>query len=51
MGNSFIRRRHHNGVLNGVFLDGHARAINETDWDRVDHDDQGYYFALAAADR
>jgi prepilin-type N-terminal cleavage/methylation domain-containing protein/prepilin-type processing-associated H-X9-DG protein len=51
MGNSFIRRRHRNGVLNGVFLDGHARAISDTEWNRIGHDDRGYYYALAAADR
>jgi prepilin-type processing-associated H-X9-DG protein len=46
-----IQRRHGNGMLNGAFLDGHARAISESEWNRVSHDARGYYYALAAADR
>ena len=46
-----IRRRHGNGVLNGAFLDGHARAIPDPEWNRVSQDTRGYFYALAAADR
>src|SRR5712692_7550013 len=46
-----IRRRHGNGVLNGAFLDGHARAIPDPEWNRVSQDARGYFYALAAADR
>jgi prepilin-type processing-associated H-X9-DG protein len=49
--NSFIRRRHRNGVLNGAFLDGHARAISDAEWNRVDHNDRGYFYGIAAADQ
>jgi prepilin-type N-terminal cleavage/methylation domain-containing protein/prepilin-type processing-associated H-X9-DG protein len=48
---SLIWRRHRNGLLNGVFLDGHARAINHRDWNRIDQDERGYFYTLAAADR
>jgi prepilin-type processing-associated H-X9-DG protein len=49
--NSMIRRRHRNGLLNVAFLDGHARVVADTEWNRVGHDARGYYYALAAADR
>jgi prepilin-type N-terminal cleavage/methylation domain-containing protein/prepilin-type processing-associated H-X9-DG protein len=46
-----IRRRHRNGMLNGAFLDGHARLVNDTEWNRLGHDDRGYFYMVAAADR
>ena len=49
--NSFIRRRHWNGRLNGTFLDGRARLISDEAWNRVEQDEQGFFFAIAAADR
>jgi prepilin-type processing-associated H-X9-DG protein len=51
MANSLIRRRHRNGLLNGAFLDGHARAISDREWERIERDERGYFYALAAADR
>jgi prepilin-type N-terminal cleavage/methylation domain-containing protein/prepilin-type processing-associated H-X9-DG protein len=51
LGGSIIERRHGNGLLNGAFLDGHARAIPDAEWNRVRRDDRGYFYALAAADR
>jgi prepilin-type N-terminal cleavage/methylation domain-containing protein/prepilin-type processing-associated H-X9-DG protein len=50
MPNSLIRR-HRNGVLNGVFLDGHARTVTDAEWNRVGRDERGYFYAIAAADR
>jgi prepilin-type N-terminal cleavage/methylation domain-containing protein/prepilin-type processing-associated H-X9-DG protein len=47
----YILRRHRNGLLNGAFLDGHARVVTEAEWNRVSKDDQGYYYSVAAADR
>jgi prepilin-type processing-associated H-X9-DG protein len=47
----FIRRPHRNRALNAVFLDGHARLVSEAEWNRIDRDEQGYFFHLAAADR
>jgi prepilin-type N-terminal cleavage/methylation domain-containing protein/prepilin-type processing-associated H-X9-DG protein len=49
--NSAIRSRHRNGLFNGAFVDGHARAITRTAWDRIDQDERGYYYTIAAADR
>jgi prepilin-type processing-associated H-X9-DG protein len=49
--NSMIRRRHLNGLLNGAFLDGHARVITDREWNRVDQDARGYFYTAAAADR
>jgi prepilin-type N-terminal cleavage/methylation domain-containing protein/prepilin-type processing-associated H-X9-DG protein len=46
-----IQRRHGNGVLNGAFLDGHARPITETTWGRIRQDNHGYFYSIAAADR
>jgi len=46
-----IRARHRNGMRNGAFLDGHARVINETDWNILGQDDRGYFYKIAAADR
>jgi prepilin-type N-terminal cleavage/methylation domain-containing protein/prepilin-type processing-associated H-X9-DG protein len=51
MPDSLIWRRHRSGLLNGVFLDGHARAINDRDWNQIDQDERGYFYTLAAADR
>ena len=48
---SSIRRHHRNGMLNGAFLDGHARVVTDAEWNRVGQDDKGYYYRLAAADR
>src|SRR5262249_5920977 len=48
---SSIRRRHRNGMLNGAFLDGHARLVTDEEWNRVGKDDRGYYYRIAAADR
>jgi prepilin-type N-terminal cleavage/methylation domain-containing protein/prepilin-type processing-associated H-X9-DG protein len=48
---SSIRRRHRNGMLNGAFLDGHARLVTDAEWNRIGHDDKGFYYRLAAADR
>jgi prepilin-type N-terminal cleavage/methylation domain-containing protein/prepilin-type processing-associated H-X9-DG protein len=48
---SYIVRRHRNGMLNGAFLDGHARLVTDAEWNRVAHDNQGYYYDVAAADR
>jgi prepilin-type N-terminal cleavage/methylation domain-containing protein/prepilin-type processing-associated H-X9-DG protein len=49
--NSFIRRRHRNRLLNGAFLDGHARVVTDTEWVRVGQDERGYFYTIAAADR
>jgi prepilin-type N-terminal cleavage/methylation domain-containing protein/prepilin-type processing-associated H-X9-DG protein len=51
MATCMIRRRHRNGLLNGAFLDGHARLITDAEWNRVCQDARGYYYAIAAADR
>ncbi len=48
---SYIRRRHRNGMLNGAFLDGHARVVTDEEWNRVGHDEKGYFYKIAAADR
>jgi prepilin-type N-terminal cleavage/methylation domain-containing protein/prepilin-type processing-associated H-X9-DG protein len=48
---SSIRRRHRNNLLNGAFLDGHARTITDLEWNRLGQDDRGYYYRIAAADR
>jgi prepilin-type N-terminal cleavage/methylation domain-containing protein/prepilin-type processing-associated H-X9-DG protein len=48
---SIVEARHGNAILNGAFLDGHAGAIPEPEWDRVTRDAFGYFYALAAADR
>jgi prepilin-type N-terminal cleavage/methylation domain-containing protein/prepilin-type processing-associated H-X9-DG protein len=47
----YIRRRHRNGLLNGAFLDGHARVVTEEEWNRLGLDDKGYYYRIAATDR
>jgi prepilin-type processing-associated H-X9-DG protein len=49
--NCEIRPRHRNGLLNGAFLDGHAGAITDAAWNRVDQDARSVFYALAAADR
>ena len=46
-----ILRRHRNGMLNGAFLDGHARLVTDAEWNRLGHDSQGYFYTVAAADR
>ncbi len=51
MANSFIRRQHRNGLLNGAFLDGHARVISDAEWNRIGRDERGYFYWIAAADR
>jgi len=43
--------RHWNGVLNGAFLDGHARTVSDVEWNRVGWDERGCYYAISAADR
>jgi prepilin-type processing-associated H-X9-DG protein len=48
---SYIRRRHRNGLLNGAFVDGSASVITEAEWNRVSRDERGYFYAIAAADR
>jgi prepilin-type N-terminal cleavage/methylation domain-containing protein/prepilin-type processing-associated H-X9-DG protein len=48
---SVIRNRHRNGLLNGAFVDGHARVITPAAWDQIDRDERGYFYAIAAADR
>jgi len=48
---SNIRRRHRNNLMNGAFLDAHARLVTNEEWDRVGHDDHGYFYRIAAADR
>jgi prepilin-type N-terminal cleavage/methylation domain-containing protein/prepilin-type processing-associated H-X9-DG protein len=49
--NSYLAWKHQNGVMNGAFLDGHAKLISPTDWNRVDHDPAGCYYTISAADR
>jgi prepilin-type processing-associated H-X9-DG protein len=49
--NSGVRRRHRNGLLNGAFLDGHACTITDAAYNRLGHDEHGYFYALTAADR
>ena len=51
MTSCMIRVRHRNGLLNVAFLDGHARVVADTEWNRVGRDARGYFYALAAADR
>src|SRR5439155_20006395 len=51
MTNCLIRLRHQNGLLNGAFLDGHARVITARECDRVSQDPQGYFYTIAAAYR
>jgi prepilin-type N-terminal cleavage/methylation domain-containing protein len=46
-----IGSRHWNGALNGALLDGHARRIAEADLERIDQDERGYFYHIAAADR
>lgn len=48
---SSIRRVHRNGMLNGGFLDGHARVVTDEEWDRIGRDERGYFYRIAAADR
>jgi prepilin-type N-terminal cleavage/methylation domain-containing protein len=48
---SYVWWKHANQMLIGAFVDGHARVLTTTDWERVDQDDRGYFFHLAAADR
>jgi prepilin-type processing-associated H-X9-DG protein len=48
---SHIVRRHQNGLLNGGFLDGHARVVTNAEWDAVGQDERGYFYRIAAADR
>jgi prepilin-type N-terminal cleavage/methylation domain-containing protein/prepilin-type processing-associated H-X9-DG protein len=46
-----IFSRHSRGSLNGVFVDGHAARISEAEYHRIERDERGYYFSIAAADR
>jgi prepilin-type N-terminal cleavage/methylation domain-containing protein/prepilin-type processing-associated H-X9-DG protein len=48
---SRILRRHKTGMLNGVFLDGHARVVSEHLWNKIGRDERGYFYWIAAADR
>jgi prepilin-type processing-associated H-X9-DG protein len=48
---SMVQALHRNGGLNGAFLDGHARFVSEAAWNRVDRDEVGYFYRIAAADR
>jgi prepilin-type N-terminal cleavage/methylation domain-containing protein len=48
---SRVLRRHHCGMLNGVFLDGHARVVSERLWNQIGRDERGYFYWVAAADR
>jgi prepilin-type N-terminal cleavage/methylation domain-containing protein/prepilin-type processing-associated H-X9-DG protein len=43
--------KHTNGMLNAAFADGHVRAVKRTEYEQVDHDERGYFYHLAAADR
>jgi prepilin-type N-terminal cleavage/methylation domain-containing protein/prepilin-type processing-associated H-X9-DG protein len=43
--------RHANEVMNGAFLDGHAQRVPKAEYERVDHDERGYFYHFAAADR
>jgi type II secretory pathway pseudopilin PulG len=49
--NSFIRRRHSSGILNGAYLDGRAGRISDEEWNRIKRDERGYFYVIAAADR
>jgi prepilin-type N-terminal cleavage/methylation domain-containing protein/prepilin-type processing-associated H-X9-DG protein len=46
-----VEWRHGNGVLNGAYVDGHARRVSTAEWARVDQDGWGYFYRIAAADR
>jgi prepilin-type N-terminal cleavage/methylation domain-containing protein/prepilin-type processing-associated H-X9-DG protein len=46
-----IFSRHAQGRLNGAFVDGHAARITRAEYDRIDQDERGYFYAIAAADR
>jgi prepilin-type processing-associated H-X9-DG protein len=46
-----IRQRHGEGVLNGAFLDGHARVVTEAAMRQIGQDEQGYFYRISAADR
>jgi prepilin-type N-terminal cleavage/methylation domain-containing protein/prepilin-type processing-associated H-X9-DG protein len=48
---SYIRQRHETGLLNGAFLDGHARAVPDRLWSKIGQDERGYFYWIAAADR
>ena len=48
---SRVIRRHQGGMLNGVFLDGHARVVSEQLWNKIGRDERGYFYWIAAADR
>lgn len=49
--NSRIRQRHQIGMLNGVFLDGHARAVPDSLWNKISQDERGYFYWIATANR
>jgi prepilin-type N-terminal cleavage/methylation domain-containing protein/prepilin-type processing-associated H-X9-DG protein len=46
-----IETAHGSGVLNGAFVDGHARRVTDAERSRIDHTEQGYFYHLAASDR
>jgi prepilin-type N-terminal cleavage/methylation domain-containing protein/prepilin-type processing-associated H-X9-DG protein len=48
---SLVQRRHRDGARNVVFLDGHAKQVSDAEWNRVERDEAGYFYHLAAADR
>jgi prepilin-type N-terminal cleavage/methylation domain-containing protein/prepilin-type processing-associated H-X9-DG protein len=49
--NSRIQSRHRNGLRNGAFLDGHVHTVSQTRLSRVERDERGYFYWIAAADR
>jgi prepilin-type N-terminal cleavage/methylation domain-containing protein/prepilin-type processing-associated H-X9-DG protein len=48
---SSVQGKHANQVMNGAFVDGHARRVSSAEWEQVDRDDRGYFYHIAAADR
>jgi len=46
-----IGSSHQNGVVNAAFLDGHAHRLTDLELRQIDHDDQGYFYHSASADR
>jgi prepilin-type N-terminal cleavage/methylation domain-containing protein len=48
---SSIHAYHRNGIRYGAFLDGHARRISDAEWNRIEQDERGYFYAISAADR
>jgi prepilin-type N-terminal cleavage/methylation domain-containing protein/prepilin-type processing-associated H-X9-DG protein len=48
---SYVWWKHANRMLNSAFVDGHVRPVTRVDWERVDRDEKGYFYRMAAADR